>query len=253
MPSTLEQARGHVASMNKRILRKVPAHLLDESKFPPLYIFNISDNPFTVGLGSLGTFVLPVCKAGQKHSEPMKIPGMTINYYDSGDGTGKQNYESYPAHDSEDQNRSVINAILGIPMTPDKPEIYTNNKTWFGLFYSDNPIPTDEQLAEAHKKYDAIMTAFLQAGDKLALEGAKGLEQIGPMHRKAATFKKQKREWSIVPESKVDCPGCGGAITPSAVKCVSCGAVLNWAKAYELGMVASPTPPSAKKDARVSA
>jgi hypothetical protein len=253
MPATLEQARGHVASLNRRSLRKVPAHLLDESKFPPLYIFNISDNAFTVGLGSLGTYTLPVCKPGQEYSDPLKIPGMTINYYDAGDGTGKQNYESYPAHDPEDQNRSVINAILGIPLTPDKPEVFTNNKTWFGLFYSDKPEPTKEQLAEARRKLDAIMTAFLQAGDKLALEGAKGLEQVGPMHRKAAAFKKQKRDWSMVPESKIDCPGCGGAITPSAVKCVACGAVLNWKKAYELGMVASPNPPSAKKDVQPGA
>lgn len=232
---TAQEAAAHVQELNKRIRMPVPDVL--KRTLTPAFIFNTHDIEWQVNLGSLGRFIIPACEPGEQYSKPLKVDGFIADEYDLADGTGRMAW--FP-----EEGANVAKDVVGIGSATPQLDLYTTNREWFGVFIAAGERPTKEELASAKAKLTQMMTLLLQHGDRLALQGEKGLAQIGPMERKAAVWLNQKRSWAVLPEKMDNCPGCGEPVRPGVVK-HSCGAVLDWDKAVALGMVTEK--PKAKK------
>ncbi len=61
---------------------------------------------------------------------------------------------------------------------------------------------------------------------------------INDVERRAALYLGVEKEWFYQPRETVECPGCGEKIKPGFAVCKTCGAILDRAKAAELGLVA---------------
>src|SRR5512146_464892 len=157
MPSA-QEALAHAMSQNDRIRQPWDARL--ETALPPIYIFNIYPKAWEVPLGGLGTFRIPACPEGKAHSEPLLIKGMNRDEYDLGD-SGRMSWNVLPG---EQLAKTIVGIDSGSPALSE----FTSNREWWGVFMSYNAVPTQEELAEARKKLTALMTVFLERGDKLA-------------------------------------------------------------------------------------
>lgn len=232
MPATTRDVVMHLNSLNSRKRKPIPAYFDDAAKFPPVYIFNIYDMEHSVPLGGLGSFLIPACELGAEYSAPCVVKGFIADEYDEADGNGKMSW-------NPEQGADVAKDVVGIGSSNPQMGSYTTNREWWGVFIAKGEKPSDEELSDAKKKLDQMMTHLVMEGDRLALQGPEGLKQIGPVHRRAVQWKKQKRDWATLPETMIDCPGCGDPIKPGVVK-HSCGAILDMEKAIKLGMVPVP-------------
>lgn len=232
MPATTRDVRMHLQDLNSRKRKPIPAYLEDAAKFPPVYIYNIYDMAHEVPLGGMGTYRIPACEPGAEYSEPCIVKGFIADEYDEADGNGKMSW-------NPEQGSDVAKDVVGIGSSSPQMGSYTTNRQWWGVFIAAGEKPTAEELASAKAKLDQMQTHLVMEGDGLALQGPEGIKQIGPVHRRAVQWKKQKRDWATLPETMVDCPGCGDPIKPGVVK-HSCGAILDMDKAIKLGMVQAP-------------
>lgn len=237
MPNAAE-AIGYVKSLNRRTRAHIPSNMkAAREAVPPSYIFNVYPQSWTKGLGSLGTFVIPACPEGAEYSEPLVVKSFIDCEYDLGDGTGRMGW--FP-----ENGEQVAKDIVGIGSSLETLQPCTTNKEWLGVFISKSNPPRKSEIQEAKNKLTRYMQVLLKEADDLALGGEKGISQIGSMHRKAVKFLNQSRAWAVMPEKLDSCPGCQQQIRKGVVR-HDCGAILDWDKAIELGMVKASEKPGA--------
>ena len=215
MPTAAE-AMSYVNSQNTRKIKPVPDFLKNVA---PVHIINIYNMPHTVRLGSFGSFYIPPCPAGKGYVD-MTVPGFFADHYDLGDGQGNMSWNPY-------QGKDVAKNIVGMTSYSRDLSPMTTNLEWWGVAVIEGDTPTKEELAAARLKLGKFMDMWIEDGDKLALQGPKGVEQISEQHRIACTYRNLRRSWASAPEQQVDCPACGSAIKPGIVKCPHCQAILN--------------------------
>ena len=233
--ATANDALAFVHSMNKRNRKSIPDFMA--KRFPPVYVYNIYPREQVRLLGSLGRFVIPACEPGKPYSKPLIVNGFIADEYDLGDGKGNM---SWNAEAGEDVARDVVGyKSYSAELSP-----VSTNYEWWGCFIAKGEVPTKEELDEAHAKLEKCMKMWLAEGDRLSLQGEKGLEQIGIPHREAAMWLKQPRKWCDPAVAMIECPGCGTAVKPFIAKCGSCGAILDRVKAIELGLIPDETAPT---------
>jgi hypothetical protein len=58
-------------------------------------------------------------------------------------------------------------------------------------------------------------------------DSERGQRSISDLHRNACIALGQERPWCYTPQQLVDCPGCGGKIKDTIIKCGHCGAILD--------------------------
>jgi hypothetical protein len=228
---TAQEVAATVGNLNKRGRKAIPRALSD---VPPVYLFNIYKLEHRRPMGSLGEFYIPPCPEGQEYVST-KIKGAFFDEYDEGEGKLSWNY---------DGGREVAAAIVGEGLD----DTSNNLPRHWGVFWSVNEKPTRQELAKCRELLTAKQKAVLAQGDKLALQGDKGLAQIQAIHREAATFLKQHRSWeSGDTETQMsECPGCGGYVKPGIAKCGQCGAILDFPKAFALGLTPHRIAPGAE-------
>jgi len=111
----------------------------------------------------------------------------------------------------------------------------TNLYHW-GLFWTLNETPTDEEVLTAVARMEANYNRLIDEAKTLWMSGEQGRKQIGNTHRRAAQYYRQEFEWNQVYKATQECPGCGSRISMVAVVCPKCPATLNWEKALSLGL-----------------
>ena len=214
---TANEVASAVGGLNKRARQPIPEAL---KRNPPLYIFNIYEMKHTRGLGSLGTFHVPACEPGETYSKPLVVKGEFFDEFDRGEGALGWTYET---------GADVAKAILNVGHR-DGADL----SAW-GVFLSERETPTRAELASAREKLTSKMREVLAAGDALALQGDSGLAQIQAIHRKAAHYLKQHRDWiNAEPVEMRDCHGCGAFVKPTLPRCPQCKAPFDLTKCREL-------------------
>lgn len=214
---TANDVSSTVGSLNSRQRQPIPDSL---RRNPPLYIFNIYQLKHTRGLGSTGTFHIPACEGGKPYSRPLVIKGDYFDEFDRGEGSMAWTYNT---------GAEIAKDILNIGHRDG------GDLSLWGVFISENEEPTRKELAAAREKLTAKMKEVLAAGDALALQGDSGLAQIQAMHRKAAFYLKQHRDWmSEEPIEMRDCHGCGAFVKPTLPRCPQCKAPFDMARCREL-------------------
>ena len=72
MPNLAQQAAAELGSLNKKIIEAVPEKMLKSGK--PIRIYNVGPWRWIRPMGSLGTFTIPKCEPGKKHSAALEVP-----------------------------------------------------------------------------------------------------------------------------------------------------------------------------------
>lgn len=111
----------------------------------------------------------------------------------------------------------------------------TNLYHW-GLFWTKNQTPTDEEVNSAVGRLEANYNRLIEEAKMLWAQGDKGKQQIGTTHRTAASYFSLEFEWNMLYRSLQECPGCGTRISKNVVVCPNCPATFDWAKALALGL-----------------
>ncbi len=190
-----------------------------------VYIFNVSPWPFSVGLGSLGTFYIPACEDGQRFSRPLKIPGIIQEQYPEGDNQMKLL--------KAESGRNVAQQILGIGA-----HLHPRNAlTLRGVFSSERIEPTEKELAAANKALDTYYRQLVAQADSAFSAGPKALEDVlsngdGRHYLAARKIGRTAAEspWlgnATQGVGRSECPNCGAAYKPPLGECQKCGDVLD--------------------------
>ena len=231
--ATTQDALAYINSMNSRNRKAVPGFMKD--RFPKVYVWSLYWRPLERRQGSLGMRIVPGCPDGQAVSEPLVIDGFIADEFDLGDGRGNMSWNAEAGTD-------VADDFIGARSYSAEMSTHTTNYEWYGVFRSAAEKPTIEELETAYAKLEKFQKMWLADGDRLALQGEKGLEQIGTPHREAAIWLKQPRSWSQPAVAMIECPGCGNSVKPYIAKCGSCGAILDRMKAIKLGLIPDDAP-----------
>lgn len=104
-----------------------------------------------------------------------------------------------------------------------------------GVFVIDTDEPTPEQLAVARDQCRTYLLEKVEEGD--ADFRASGDVRMVSEHAKlGAQMFGIKKDWLLSPADLTMCPGCQAQVSQLAAKCV-CGAILNYARAREFGLL----------------
>lgn len=104
-----------------------------------------------------------------------------------------------------------------------------------GVFFIPEGKPSKEQLVEARQDLILWFKEQLKEADD-AWNRWHDRKMIPEAARIASRVLGYQREWLTDTTEKKDCPSCGKALNPNVVRC-ECGAVFDWQKAFELGML----------------
>ena len=199
----------------------LPSSIQAATKRIKYYIHSISPRRQIVHNGSYGTFNLMECPESKSSVVVVKIPELVIDWINRGDYK-----KSYNATEGLDRAKAIL--------TPGKVGETTDMTRW-GFFYSENEVPSIEELASAKAKLLRTLSDLVKRADIL-YRSEKTRSQITPVYLMAAAQLKVVRPWfQDIAEQKY-CPAC---LTPVHIAAAVCpnGDVLDWAKAFQYGRV----------------
>jgi len=218
------QAQNSVMSKVARLMgfkRKVAPNF---PKTNPLYIFNISDQELRWREPGFPLYIVPPCPKGKNFSDPLVIPGIVSEEYLEDRSTEFNHYNAV----------EIAYAILKIG--PGMKATLDERKRGYFMSYS-NP-PKESELKEAQALYNQYCDTLIAEADMVMAQGeSKGMtgQMINESHRRALAYRKQQRDWGKGTVEMIDCPGCQQP-APKLAAIHSCGAVLDWRKAVDLGL-----------------
>lgn len=229
----------------KKRTRSMPAMLkaLGTANTPPVYIFNIGPRTFAQETPR-GTIRIPACKAGEKYSEPVLVPGLVLSEYDLGDSGGAMGTTVDPGLDAIGDDGSqlygVAEDIIGKHSTSAGLDLQTTNLEWFGVFATSNQVPTDAELAAANGKLRQMMALVYD-------DAANKVRQNDPGHRNpscmmqeralgndAARFLGRPLLFGTEDHTMDRCVFCREPIVSGAIKCRHCNSRLDSKEAKDL-------------------
>ena len=212
-----------------------------------VYIFNVSDvevkierpwvnfNPTQRGK----MIVVSARQEGERVSKPFKIADIvqvplrndtTRTYQSIGQHGEFLAQDALNPEDIQGNWRTVRAMATGSAINEG-----TNLYHW-GLFWTKNEVPADEEVSAAVNRLEANYNRLIDEAKILWATGEQGRLQIGNTHRRAAQYFGMEFEWNVLYKSLQECPGCGSKISKAAVVCPKCPAVFNWEKALGLGL-----------------
>jgi hypothetical protein len=109
--------------------------------------------------------------------------------------------------------------------------------SYHGVFVAAGDLPTDGELAEAHRRLEEFQRRLVAAAD-LEWERTHNPMFITDLERRAARQLGLEKPWLYDPKPLADCPVCAEKIKPGVAACRSCGAILDREKAAQYGLVA---------------
>jgi hypothetical protein len=189
-----------------------------------VYIFSLYPEELIVAKGSLGTFKIPACPVGHRVSEPIRLGTVVSStYYDAMTNSMKTDdtEAKYVAQD-------IVRPFLGGDWSVGQ------NMEDFGVFWTYNEHPTDQEIEKARLKMEKMFR--VQLGYASQLENKNQLQFISPAMRHADNYFKENHVWNRTHKRMDDCPGCGTPIKPGIIK-HNCGYVFDVPLAVKTGMI----------------
>ncbi len=139
----------------------------------------------------------------------------------------------------------VLNTNENLPFADEAKKQFKAPGTG-GVFISDTPTPSREQLAEETAKLEKYQRALVQFGN-VQWKRKPDSREIYDIQRRACEALGISTEWYNLPEKNVICGGCGASIPAGIAVHLACGAVLNEPEAIRLKMIPDPASKRAKQ------
>jgi hypothetical protein len=194
---------------------------------PPIHIFSLWKEPFTVGRGGMGTFTIPARAADKRYSDPLKIPYLVA--------------ETVPVEIDKSEDRFHSGAAFAKDILSQGPfHSKADDLAQYGVFIAAGETPTEEELKAAEAKLDLKCRDLIQEADGFHQQGPTQALNIQALHRWAADRMNVDRPWNAAEKPMMDCPGCGSRISKlAAIHACASGvvSVIDPDKARSLGIL----------------
>jgi hypothetical protein len=197
-------------------------------EIPKVYIFNVGPREWR-GVGGGKQYTIPACPPGERYSEPVGIPMLTLSEFDMADGGNNMGVLQnagisavLKVGEEEQIVPGVADDVIGINSTVRNLELNTTNGEWFGIFYSRFEEPTEEQLEAANEKLREMMQLIYAEGSEKVQAGEKVLPLDRRRYNEAAELLRVAPLWGNLDHQMDACPECGEDIRKGAKVCKHC-------------------------------
>jgi hypothetical protein len=225
----LVPVQGGVAQLQKRnrtILEQEAA--LSTVVIPSVYIFNVGPRVWR-GVGGGKQWVIPACPKGERFSEPIAIPALVLSERDLADGGNNLDtvIDAALSGTRKVGNESkhvmgVADDVIGKNSTSPGLDLHTTNGEWFGVFVSQNELPTDDEIDIAESKLrDMMQLVYAQGAEKVQAGEKVGMADRR-LYNEAAEYLRAKPLWGNLDHTMDSCPLCGEDIRKGASICKHC-------------------------------
>lgn len=219
-PVAIAEARMREKSMNGE-LNYSPNTPLPVADYQ-VYIFNIGGVRHEVPKGSVGMFIVPACEDGKVYSDPLVIPGYVHDSYFI-----EQEMKTHTVT-GEFMAQDIVHPQIGASWS------FGQNLDDFGVFWTKNNPPNDQELSTARAKMEKTYRKLLQIAT--VAETTNRLDDITPLMRLAASYFGEDRAWNRIYKKETECPGCGLSAKPGIIR-HPCGFIFDADRAYLSGMI----------------
>jgi len=121
----------------------------------------------------------------------------------------------------------------------------TLDLTEWGVLATRHEEPTEAEIAASRIKLEKTFSRLVKDADKWWEQNTPSRpgvelgsrERITEVYKLAARFMNVTRPWLADVIRGTNCPGCGKPLAPDVAKCIECGAINNWKKAYQVGII----------------
>jgi hypothetical protein len=183
--------------------------------------------------------VIPACEVGKPYSNPFRIPDI-VQMRTERPGSvelGVRGVDGrFLAQDALNPDDPTGNWKTMKPIPAGQAANEGTNLYNFGLFWTIEDDPTQEELSTARQRLEATYNHLIEEANLRALEGAAGTKMIGHLHRRAANYFGIDVEWNRRFTRKVECPECGAPNIQTASVCSKCPMVFSWERALRNGV-----------------
>ncbi len=214
-----------------------------------VHIFNVSEVEVRIErpwvsfnpAGMARVIIVPPCLPGERVSKPYKIADVVQTPLRN-DGTktvtligNKGEFLAQDAINPEDPTgnwKTMRERGIGQSFNEG-----VNLYHW-GLFWTRNEVPTDEEVGTARRRLVANYNRLVNEAKMLWAGGEQKRLEIGETHRRAASHFKLEFPWNTLYTEQKQCPQCGTTASPSAAVCANkeCPVVFDWDQAVALGL-----------------
>lgn len=179
-----------------------------------LYMFNVGPMKHEVARPPIMVkATIPACPKGQKYIMAFKIGNIVNQIWADPDNGEPRTHAEY----GERVMMDIVNPYnLGIDQDApiDENHVFSVNADLgkFGVFWSKNEVPTDEEIQKAVGRMEKHFRQQLNVADALARAGKQS--EITDVQHMAADHFHYKAGWHVQVEAPVSCPNCGEDIKP---------------------------------------
>lgn len=206
------------AEVNRRHVPPVPKSLReqDPKKFPPVYIFNVGPRRHEFPPLNQGARFLEACPKDKPYSEPLVLRNIEMEPYDLADGGGNM---AWHQEDGIDKAKGLIHEGRG------GLSIDAEDLSWWGVFVSENEVPTKKELADARAKLNKMLRLIYDTGSGLKQRGhVFPVNSRDPeIYNEAAELIGQAPLFGVSDHTMSKCLFCKESIVEGAVLCKHCG------------------------------
>lgn len=249
IPEIVASERGMTTRSNAATLA-VDANLIRKPDYF-VYVFNIGEKSHRLSSGHVKNFYVAGCPVGQRYVHVMKLPNIVNQTFL--DASSEQ--LRIAGDDGRRVAMDIINAAnltLNQDLEIDPNSVVSEGADYskWGLFWSLNEVPTEDELLAAKRRVEKHYRALIAQADEWTRKNKQ--ELIREDHHIAANYFRYEGVWNTrvaLPES---CPVCGGGMMKGVAVhggANGCGAVLDWDKAIAAGLKTEKDRPRVKSEA----
>lgn len=224
------QIEQELAARNSKIVERAP---LDYKELGTYKIFNVGPWSWPVSMGGLGTFTIPkydpkkpftVGKGKDKESFACSEPLEIWKLFPEG-----KHIDMNKMAEVFNRGEDIAKSIVGIGQFQNRQASLER----YGVFIAAGDVPTEEELAEANRRFEEYDLALINEADEFYQ--ANQHDNIGKQHREAAMRRGQDELVWVRGKGKMNkCPACKTTVDPDAAICLGCKTVLNEEKVKAL-------------------
>lgn len=223
MPISVAMPPLQRGSKERRVVNPMPEAQKKAALADTAYVCTITDVRWPGRSRSYGVITIQPCEKGERFHVTL-VQGQ-VELADIGDGRCVEitTTAAQVANDIEqDINSGGVGTIEGV--------------CYYGIFAMDHPLPTEEELRDAEAKMNSYYEYLVREARTL-FQRPNMVNEITDVMRRAGNKLGIDEPWIRVVVQMQDCPGCGERLRPNVAVCKSCGAILDRARAIELGII----------------
>lgn len=214
-----------------------------------VHMYNVGERPHRLTNGLIKNALIPGVKQGEKFIKCFSLPNIVNQVWQDPDTGQLRTY-------GEDGRRVMMDLInpanMGIDqdfeLPPDQIVSQGSNLAVWGLFWSLNDPPSQEELKKATAKMEKHYRRLIAEADAFDRAGKRG--EILEIHYIAASYFHYKGSWNTIVEVPVECPLCGGPMKKGVavhIGAEGCGGVIDWDRAISSGLKKEKDRPQAER------